>query len=496
MQVASIQSALEIYGRKYEGASKASRLSGWRATGTSANQEIFGAGSTLRDRARDLRRNNPHAARGIQVIATNVVGDGIRPQLNHDNRKSIALKQAIERWAEWAESSNCDRNGRMNIYQMQSLVMEAVPESGEIFLIRHRLSKTQGGRVPLHIEILEADFLDTSKNEKLSNDSIISQGIEYDAAGRAVAYHFFKIHPGDQSILNLYGRETVRITADRVRHIFRGDRPHQGRGVTWLAPVMVRLHELDIFQDATLKKQQIAACFSAFIEDTTGAMKSAATAYELLEKLDSGTVSVLPQGAKPYFANPPGAADYPEFMKQELRAIAVGLGITYESLTNDYGNVNFSSGRMGWIEMGRNIRRWQREIIIDQMMNPIWTWFAEAVDFVTPANVDMSQVWTRWTKPPREMIDPSKEVSAANDAIRSGQTTLSEVLRSRGFDPDEVFEERAREQKTLKELGIKTDSDPNSEEPKQLAAPANAKPKSDDGVKDENEEDSDADPAA
>jgi capsid protein len=64
--------------------------------------------------------------------------------------------------------------------------------------------------------------------------------------------------------------EKVRITAEKVAHVFDKKRPGQIRGVTFLHPVMIRLRDLDIFQDASLRKQQISACFSAFIYNSTG----------------------------------------------------------------------------------------------------------------------------------------------------------------------------------------------------------------------------------
>jgi lambda family phage portal protein len=154
--------------------------------------------------------------------------------------------------------------------------------------------------------------------------------------------------------------EKVRITADQVAHVFDKKRPGQIRGVTFLHPVMIRLRDLDIFQDASLKKQQISACFSAFIYNSTGDTLentySNKSEWELLEKLDSGTIEELPPGRDIKFADPPSSDNYPDFVKTELMSIASGLGITYEALTQDYGNVNFSSARMGFLEFQRNIK--------------------------------------------------------------------------------------------------------------------------------------------
>ena len=54
--------------RAYAGQAQG-RLSGdWRAPSTAADAEVAGAGMMLRDRMRDLVRNNPMAAKAIQVL--------------------------------------------------------------------------------------------------------------------------------------------------------------------------------------------------------------------------------------------------------------------------------------------------------------------------------------------------------------------------------------------------------------------------------------------
>ena len=117
--------------RRYDGGSNAPRTQGWRAPGTdadTANQHP----SVLRNRARDLRRNNPWAAKGIQVITNNVIGYGIKAQWKS--------KKAQRLWSEWAETSACDASGMQDIYGLQALALSCVVESGEVLVrLRPRL---------------------------------------------------------------------------------------------------------------------------------------------------------------------------------------------------------------------------------------------------------------------------------------------------------------------------------------------------------------------
>jgi capsid protein len=61
--------------RIYEGADRGRRGASWNATGTSANTELQGAITPLRDRSRDLGRNNPSAARMLDIVASHAVGN-------------------------------------------------------------------------------------------------------------------------------------------------------------------------------------------------------------------------------------------------------------------------------------------------------------------------------------------------------------------------------------------------------------------------------------
>ena len=129
--------AVEYYGkvmgkRKYEGASNGNRLSGWITTGSSANTEIATGLPMIRNRSRDLVRNNCYAKRGISVIKSNVVGTGIITQAKGPNPKKADKIDAL--FHEWAEQTLIDFNGINDIYGLQSMVMNAVPESGEILI--------------------------------------------------------------------------------------------------------------------------------------------------------------------------------------------------------------------------------------------------------------------------------------------------------------------------------------------------------------------------
>jgi lambda family phage portal protein len=449
-------SALTQARNYYEGATTGRRGQGWRAVSTDANGEIRGANQRLRDVARDMCRNNPHAVRAKELIAHNVVGKGIIPSVVCDiERARVQLEDLLKAHF---DTTACDAEGRHTLYGLQDLAMKTVAESGEV-IIRLRPRRPED-RLPLpfQLQLMEPDHLDASVDGELSNGNIAVQGVEYTAYGRIVAYHLFSAHPGISSIRSM--PKSQRIPAEFVAHVFRTDRPSQARGVTWFAPVILKLRDFADFSDAQLVRQKIAACFAAFIttEDApvTTTNPDTESSYNV-ESFEPGMIERLRDNEKVTFGQPPQVGDYGEYSRATLREIAAGLGVSYEALTGDLSGVNFSSGRMGWLEFQRNIDAWREHMLLPQMCQKIGEWFFNAAAGEIGRRYPAKIVWTA---PRREMISPAQEVPPIVQAIRAGLTTLSEEQRKQGFDPDDLLKEYIADVQKLDAAGLILDCDP------------------------------------
>lgn len=450
---------LNLFGRSYEGASKNKRLRNWKTDNSSANSTIFGNLETLRDRARYLRRNNPFAARGLQAISSNTVGRGIQTQFRNAQASDIAANPAEILWKSWANTKAIDYEGRYDIFGLQRVIIEAVAESGEV-LIRKKYNRKLP--FPLQYQVLEGDFIDSYKNQVATDkDNQIIQGIEFDKNGKRIAYWLYENHPGGVfENKSAFSANSFRVSADEIFHIYRQERPGQARGVPWLAPVIIRLKDFDDYEDAQLMRQKVAACFTAFVQDIgpdsqdlNGASKGD---VDELSKLEPATIEFLPAGKTITFANPQGPTNYDEYTKNVLRSIAAGLGITYEILTGDLSNVNFSSARLGWIEFMRNLDVWRKDLILDGFLNPVVDDFKRIAAIL---GKDLSNFSALHTPPRREMIDPTKEIEAAKSSIRAGLSTWSDELMSLGKDPGEHFAQYAKDKKLIDSLQLTLDSD-------------------------------------
>ena len=427
----------------YEAASVGRRTQGWRPVSTDANAENRLAISRLREVTRDMVRNNPRAASGKLVITNNAVGSGLLPRVIATRPDRVATIKALLK--RHFDSTDIDADGRLNLYGLQNLAMGTVVESGEV-LIRRRIRRvTDGYALPFQIQVLEPDFLDTDVEGTLSSGNVAVQGVEYDLRGKRVAYWLFDEHPG--AITRGPGSKgrgrSQRVSADFVAHVYRVDRPGQVRGVSWFAPVIVRMHDLADYADAQLLRQKIAACFAAFIttdasigdDDDLPESGGVSSTGLPLEQIEPGIIERLKPGQGVTTLTPPGTADFGPYESVTLHEIAAGLGIPFEAFTGNLGEVSFISGRLGRIQFRANVDAWRWNMLVPQMLDPIAAWTMEAATVVTGSSEPFTLGWT----PPRwEMLSPSEEIAASKDAIRAGLSWLSEEQRVGGFDPEDV----------------------------------------------------------
>jgi lambda family phage portal protein len=225
--------------RHYEAASGGRRTQGWSRPAGDPNAATLSGLSRLRDQARDLVRNNPWATSALDTLVDDVVGWGLAAK-----RPAGAFGP---RWKAWAETTACDADGRADLPGLQDQVMRTVVEAGEA-LIRRRVRRLSDGfPIPLQLQVLEPDYLDTSRHAVLPSGGRIIQGVEFDAIGRRAAYWLFREHPGASQVYGLGALTGVsdRIPASEILHVWRTGRPGQVRGVSWFAPVMLRLKDFD-----------------------------------------------------------------------------------------------------------------------------------------------------------------------------------------------------------------------------------------------------------
>jgi capsid protein len=193
-----------------------------------------------------------------------------------------------------------------------------------------------------------------------------------------------------------------------------------------------------------------------------------------IDSFEPGMIIPLQPGKSVTVANPPAANDHQAYSATSLRGVAAGLGVTYEDLTSDYSQVNFSSARMARIAHYGDVNDWRWNMLIPQFCAPAWDYMLQALIL---AGEDVEDSPAEWTPPPVPMIDPDKEGQSIMRMVRSGAMTPDEMVREQGYDPDLHWAEFAASMKRLDKLGIVIDSDPRHTTGQgQAQAPAKSEP--------------------
>ncbi len=454
----------------HEAAGSGRRSRVWNPGDPGAVSAMLATGNQLRVKSRDLVRRNAWAANAVDSFVSNAIGTGIKPQSLVDDPKFREKVHAL--WWQWVEEA--DSNNLTDFYGLQSLACRAMVEGGEC-LIRIRNRRQEDGlSVPIQLQILEPEHLPLNLNTISASGNQIRSGIEFDALGRRVAYHLYREHPGDPS-LTVNGNDLVPVPAEEIVHLFRPLRPGQIRGEPWLSRALVKLNELDQYDDAELVRKKTAAMFAGFItrqspEDQLLGEGEADEMGVAMTGLEPGTLQVLEPGEDVKFSDPADVGgSYAEFLRVQFRAVAVAMGITYEQLTGDLSGVNYSSIRAGLLEFRRRCEAIQHGVIVHQMCRPIWrAWMDAAVlsGALTATGYAKSRqsarVWqaVKWIPQGWQWVDPEKEFKALQLAIRSGLMSRSEAISSFGYDAETIDKEIAADNARADALGLVLDTDP------------------------------------
>ena len=453
----------------YEGAGHGRRSSGWPASSAGPTAMAVANIATLRNRARAATRNDPYGFSAIDRLVSNTIGTGIVPMPEHSDEGVRAAMQEL--WTEWVAESDAD--GQLDFYGQQALVARAVYESGECFVRIRPRRLSDGLAVPMQVQVLESEFVPEGKTGRAPNGNRIRQGIEFNGIGQRVAYWMYRSHPGERAGEGDFNA-LVRVPAEQVCHVYDPPRPGQLRGVTSLAPVLLRLRTLDSFDDAVLFRQEVANLFAGFIKKPTpdgGPMSQPDSSglsrdFTPMVGLEPGTMQELLPGEELEFSSPPDAGNnYPDFMRQQLTAIAAGAGLPHELLTGDLRDVNDRVIRVVLNEFRRRIEQRQYGVFVHQLCRPIRNaWLDAAVlsgelDLPGYASKPRPYRRTRWVPQGWAYIHPVQDVQADRLAVRAGFASRSGVVLKRGDDPEAIDREIAADNARADRLGLQHDSD-------------------------------------
>lgn len=441
---------------------------------------------TLRARARDMAKNSPHFRKFLQMAKSNIVGHkGIQLQCDAVFKTTgepyTALNSYIENefW-QWGRRETCTESGKMSWVEAQQLCVEMLIRDGEV-LIEHITNADNP--FGYSIKFWNVDWLDETHNELLKNGNRIVMSIEIDAKDKPVAY--WLTEPPSE---NFYGydqnrRYRRRVAAEDMTHIFRVTEDEcQVRGVTWFHAALLQGKSLHEYAGGVVDSARVAAHTFGFLEQTAG--EDISFDGDCGQCNQSGcpqchpspiqinkeplSVNLLDPGFKfTQFDPKQPQQNHAEFMNSMLHVLAAGLGVTGFSLAGDMSQVNFSSARVGLGEE-REVWRSLQDFVSDTFCRSVFrrwlptAWLKSRIDF-SAAFYDQL-IESTWRPRGWSYIEPTKDITAAIDAIQNNLLTYREHFAERGIDLEEWLQSKQKEQKLFAAYGI----DYETQQPKQL----------------------------
>jgi lambda family phage portal protein len=453
----------------YSGASRSRRsVAGWSVSSGDADVDILGPLQELRERSRDLERNNTIAGAAISTKVTAVVGTGLKLQARPD-RKVLGLSDDYaDAWEDRAEAEfslfcqTCDVERTLNFAALQDLAFRSVLTSGDtLVLTPYRVDP--GDAYGLKIQLIEADRVCNKDN---AADSAEIAGGVIRKNGVPTGYTVQRSHPGSMINRKLEWDTVGAWGKDGRRNawlLFHKLRIGQYRGLPDLAPVIESLKQLGRYQDAELMAAVVASLFTVFIKTPEGSGLSMNDISEETGgkttdkdfKLGNGLILDLAEGEDVVTANPgrPNTA-FEGFVNAVTTEIGARLELPFEVLTKRFQS-SYSAARAALLEAWRYFHG-RRKWLADNFCQPIYELFlTEAVAsgrIIAPGYLSneplFKAAWSRaeWVGDAPGHIDEGKAAEAAVKRINGGLSNEAiEVTALTGRDRDQVYQGRKKE---------------------------------------------------
>jgi lambda family phage portal protein len=445
-------------------------------------------------RARDQIRNDPIAATAVTRKKNTAVGRGwllsSRPMakaLNITPEQAQALGEQIElEWKQYAygHDFSMDAKRKLDFGGLGRLIVSHICNDGESPSVIE-WAEDENTRYKTRLNIIDPDRLSNPWNR--INDQIFRGGIEHSWSGVPIRYWFREQHPNDFFAVNSYVWTGIeRFTPwgrPQVLHAFEPDRDGQSRGVSRFVSALKSFRALSKFTDATLQNATINALLVGFVQSSAGP-EAVSENFSLddmikfdgsregfydkhpVEMAGGARMPVLPFGDEIKLATATrDIAPFEPFFRAIVRPIAARLGVTYEELTGDLSQVNYSSLRAGWLMALRDTDVLM-SMIEAQVIRPFFVaWLEEAfsrgylkVPAGAPDFMDAPDAYAaaRWIGPGQGHLDMVKEILGNAAAEEAQFKTLEDIAAEEGKDWRDNLTQLAREAKFKASLGLAT----------------------------------------
>ena len=467
-------------------------LVSWLPAGMSGQAAMTFERDLISARVHDIARNDGWASAGMDRHVDALIGGGWRLSAK-PNARALGIEQ--EAADDFADALEAEWRDYATDPRFHCDVERSRPMAGNLALAcRHRFLDGEalgviyfidsGGPYRTAVNVIDPDRLSTPMGR---TDSVTLQsGVELDENGAPIAYHIQSSHPGDIYYpgSKLHNWERIERETEWGRpvvvHAFDPKRAGEKRGLSTLSPILRKLKQITRYDEAELQAATLNAILAAFVTspfdhetmaDVLGAGTLDQYSAERLAfhkeapiRFPGAQVGFLYPGENVNLTKPshPNSV-FEAFERQALRNVSSAIGLSYEQLTMDWSQVNYSSARAALLEVWRGLTS-RKASFAAQFMQPIYmAWLEEAIETGrvalpsgAPEFLDRRAAYchAEWIGPGRGWVDPQKEADAAVTRLDAGISTLERECAEQGLDWREVLAQKAREKREMERLNL------------------------------------------
>lgn len=438
------------------------------------NKDIKEGKEILLARSRDAAINDPYVVKYIRTYVKNVCGpEGFKLRVKsydlkngkkvYDNVANTIIQEAFEDWGR----KYCTIKRNITFRMLCQQIIGTMVRDGEVFIRKVYNDKYKYG---ISLQVIETEYCPMRYNvDRLSNGNYIYMGIEYDGiTNEPVKYYFYKNQKINQRNVPTSG-DLISFNADQIIHLYDSEFVDQARGYPIIAPVLLKLHHLNSYEEAILMKARAVAATTGVIErkdNIAGGFGNINNIVGGVQESDTTTVKpieplepfIVPDGYifREFDPKAPTGQEGP-FIKHQLRSIASGLDISYITLASDYESVNYTSSRTALLDE-RDTWELRQLRFIEMFLEPVFESFLFSAIMTGKINLPISkfdkfnQPWfygRRW-----KWVNPVDEVNANAIAIQTNQATLEDILAERGLELEDIISQKKYEKELIEAAGL------------------------------------------
>jgi lambda family phage portal protein len=418
----------------------------------------------MRDRSRQMERENVLAAAILDRCVDNVIGTGLR--LLPATPDEEFNKTVLGAWDAWKDQA--DITGRFSFSQYQSLKYRSYLRDGDVGTVL--ISRGED----CYLQAISGDYID-SVDAMLDNPSNV-HGMEMNNDGKITKYYIKVANENDWW-------DEQSVPARNMIFYARHKQLTDYRGEPLFAPIFWILEQMLKYVDAEVIKKRIEACHVLLIKKNNGLQTfQALNTTQNANQQQQATLPVEP-GAIHYLkpdedvtVGPTSNSEQnvPQFLHYLSSLLGLNCGLNVHTLLLDYTGLSYSSAKAAALQSQRHFRV-QQNIFIDRVLKRLYQWWLSKQvknGLIKVPSALTNSFWAATFVPPGfPLLDPSKEIQSIMAEIDGGLNTWSHAALSHGIDWVEMMGQRARDEDLLDKLGINLSKSTATREPASIDNP-------------------------